>query len=158
MFYFIFISAHHLILDVFRFTMLHRQQKQMILLWWNRICCQLESDTKRAPGKHPGLFQISVSRLFRARFPIDIYPGQEEQPLLWFWETISLFFSATVSRQSLHWNGDNLLLSLAIKNISLCFKNSHFSINFGIFSIRKIIAVLPTKSPPNLPAVWTGWG
>ena len=37
---------------------------------------------KRAPGKHPGLFQIS--RLFRARFSADVSPGQEEQPMFWF--------------------------------------------------------------------------
>ena len=30
---------------------------------------------KRAPGRHPGLFQIL--RLFRARFPADVSPGQE---------------------------------------------------------------------------------
>ena len=37
---------------------------------------------KRAPGRHPGLFQIS--RLFRARFPADVSPGQEEQPMFRF--------------------------------------------------------------------------
>ena len=37
---------------------------------------------KRAPGRHPGLFQIS--RLFRTRFPADFSPGQKEQPMFWF--------------------------------------------------------------------------
>ena len=36
---------------------------------------------KRAPGRHPGLFQIS--RLLRARFSADVSPGQEEQPMFW---------------------------------------------------------------------------
>ena len=51
-----------------------------------RICqtrkrCKRPS-AKRAPGRHPGLFQIS--RLFGARFPADVSPGQKEQPMFWF--------------------------------------------------------------------------
>ena len=40
------------------------------------------SSAKRAPGGHPGLFQIS--RLFGARFSADVSPGQKEQPMFWF--------------------------------------------------------------------------
>ena len=43
--------------------------------------CKRPSE-KRAPGKHPGLFLISW--VFRARFPPDVSPGQEEQPMFWF--------------------------------------------------------------------------
>ena len=44
---------------------------------------------KRAPGRHPGLFQIS--RLFGASFPADVSPGQKEQPMFWFKINITLF-------------------------------------------------------------------
>ena len=43
---------------------------------------------KRAPGRHPGLFQIS--RLFRTRFSADFSPGQEEQPMFWLKDNLSV--------------------------------------------------------------------
>ena len=66
-----------------------------------RICqtrkrCKRPS-AKRAPGRHPGLFQIS--RLFKTCFPADVSPGQEEQSMFRFKDKISLFFSAIVSRR-----------------------------------------------------------
>ena len=48
---------------------------------------------KRAPGRHPGLFQIS--QLFRTRFPADFSPGQEEQPM--FWLKDKFLYQITVS-------------------------------------------------------------
>ena len=36
----------------------------------------------KEPGMSSGLFRIS--RLFRASFPTDVPPGQEEQPMFWF--------------------------------------------------------------------------
>ena len=64
------------IIAVFCFILAHRQQQQIIFLWWNGICCKLESDAsdrvqseRPEAGRHPGLFQIS--RLFITRFPAD---------------------------------------------------------------------------------------
>ena len=58
-----------------------------------RICqtrkrCKRPS-AKRAPGKHPGLFQIS--QLFTAHFPADVSPGQKEQPMFWFKDKYQCF-------------------------------------------------------------------
>ena len=55
---------------------------------------------KRAPGRHPGLFQISW--LFRTRFSADFSPGQEEQPMFWLKDSIcgivqQIFLSVPIS-------------------------------------------------------------
>ena len=55
---------------------------------------------KRAPGRHPGLFQIS--RLFRARFPADVSPGQEEQPMFWFKDKYHYFSVRSLVDSHLH--------------------------------------------------------
>ena len=89
-----------------------------ILLETCKWCKQLSA--KRAPGKHPGNFQILW--LFRARIQVDVSPGQEEQPMFWF------FFSTFVRRQSVYW-------------IVIFFKALNFWL-WNIFSVIKKVYLL----------------
>ena len=55
---------------------------QLNLLQTRKRCKR--PSAKRATGKRPGLFHFQISRLFKERFPVDVSPGQEEQPIYWF--------------------------------------------------------------------------